>query len=158
MLQPLRFVMTTMQTIQVEAAALQQQMVALVRAFGLHQPDQTPCGQPVPVAEAHALQELARAEPLAQRDLAARLRLEKSTVSRLVAQLEDKGWVVRDRSSTDARVLLLRLTAEGRRMTEQIAAARQMRFAKLLAAIPEEQRAEVVAALTTLVEAIDATR
>jgi predicted DNA-binding ribbon-helix-helix protein len=43
-------------------------------------------------------------------------------------------------------------------MTEQIAAARQMRFAKLLAAIPEEQRAEVVAALTTLVEAIDATR
>lgn len=158
MLQPLRFVMTTMQTIQVEAAALQQQMVALVRAFGLHQPDQTPCGQPVPVAEAHALQELARAEPLAQRDLAAWLRLEKSTVSRLVAQLEDKGWVVRDRSSTDARVLLLRLTAEGRRMAEQIATARQMRFAKLLAAIPEEQRAEVVVALATLVEAMNATR
>jgi DNA-binding MarR family transcriptional regulator len=150
--------MTKTQTIAVEAATLQQQMVALVRAFGLHQPDQTPCGRPVPVAEAHALQELARAEPLAQRDLAAWLRLEKSTVSRLVAQLEDKGWVVRDRSSTDARVFLLRLTAEGRRMTEQIATARQMRFAKLLAAIPEGQRAEVVAALATLVEAIDATR
>jgi DNA-binding MarR family transcriptional regulator len=150
--------MTKNKTIEVEAATLQQQMVALVRAFGLHQPDQTPCGQPVPVAEAHALQELARAEPLAQRDLAAWLRLEKSTVSRLVAQLEDKGWVVRDRSSADARVLLLRLTAEGRRMAEQIAAARQIRFAKLLAAIPEGQRAEVVAALETLVEAMNATR
>jgi DNA-binding MarR family transcriptional regulator len=150
--------MTQNETIEVEAATLQQQMVALVRAFGLHQPDQTPCGQPVPVAEAHALQELARAEPLAQRDLAAWLRLEKSTVSRLVAQLEDKGWVVRDRSSADARVLLLRLTAEGRRMAEQIAAAREMRFAKLLAAIPEVQCAEVVAALETLVEAMNATR
>lgn len=150
--------MTDTQTIEVEAVTLQQQMVALVRAFGLHQPEQTPCGQPVPVAEAHALQELVRAEPLAQRDLAAWLRLEKSTVSRLVAQLEGKGWVVRDRSSADARVLLLRLTAEGRRTAEQIAAARQIRFAKLLTAIPEVQRAEVVAALATLVEAMNATR
>ena len=150
--------MATAQAIATEAAALQQQMVALVRAFGLHQPDQTPCGQPVPVAEAHALQELARAEPLAQRDLAAWLRLEKSTVSRLVAQLEGKGWIVRDRSSTDARVLLLRLTAAGHKVAEQLAAARQARFAALLAAIPEAQRAEVVAALATLVGAIDATR
>jgi DNA-binding MarR family transcriptional regulator len=150
--------MPTAQQIETEAAALQQQMVALVRAFGLHQPDQTPCGQPVPVAEAHALQELARAEPLAQRELAAWLRLEKSTVSRLVAQLEGKGWIVRDRSSADARVLLLRLTAAGHKVAEQLAAARQARFAALLAAIPEAQRAEVVAALATLVGAIDATR
>lgn len=150
--------MTTDHQIETDAAALQQQMVALVRAFGLHQPDQTPCGQPVPVAEAHALQELARAEALAQRDLAAWLRLEKSTVSRLVAQLERKGWVVRERSGEDARVFLLRLTDAGRKVAEQIAAARQARFATLLAAIPAAQRAEVVAALATLVEAIDATR
>ncbi len=133
-------------------------MVALVRAFGLHQPDQTPCGQPVPVAEAHALQELVRAKPLSQRELAAWLRLEKSTVSRLVTQLESKGWVERERSSADGRVLLLRLTAAGRKVAEQIAVARQARFANLLGAIPETQRAEVVAALATLVEAIDATR
>lgn len=146
------------QRTETNVAALQQQMVALVRAFGLHQPDQTPCGQAVPVAEAHALQELARAAPLSQRELAAWLRLEKSTVSRLVAQLEAKGWVERERSTEDARVLLLRLTEAGQRIADQIAAARQTRFAKLLGAIPEAQRAEVVAALATLVEAIDATR
>lgn len=33
----------------------QEQMIGLMRAFGLHKPDQTPCGQPVAVAEAHAL-------------------------------------------------------------------------------------------------------
>ncbi|MBD0355905.1 MAG: hypothetical protein ICV57_01860 [Rubrobacter sp.] len=33
-------------------------MIGLVRAFGLHKPDETPCGQPVAVAGAHALMEL----------------------------------------------------------------------------------------------------
>ena len=30
---------------------LQERMIALIRAFGLHKPDQTPCGRPVSVAE-----------------------------------------------------------------------------------------------------------
>ena len=30
----------------------------MVRALGLHKPDETPCGQPVAVAGAHALMEL----------------------------------------------------------------------------------------------------
>jgi hypothetical protein len=34
---------------------LQERMIGLVRAFGLHKPDETPCGQPVAVAGAHAL-------------------------------------------------------------------------------------------------------
>jgi DNA-binding MarR family transcriptional regulator len=70
---------------------LQEQLIALIRAFGLHRPDQTPCGEPVAVAEAHALMELAHGVPLSQNDLAARLQLEKSTVSRLVGILEARG-------------------------------------------------------------------
>ena len=54
-------------------------MVALVRSFGLHRPDETPCGEPVPVAEAHALMDLAADGPLNHGELASRLRLEKST-------------------------------------------------------------------------------
>ncbi len=38
--------------------ALQEQITAFIRAFGLHRPEQTPCGEPVSVAEAHALMEL----------------------------------------------------------------------------------------------------
>jgi DNA-binding MarR family transcriptional regulator len=140
------------------ATTLQEQMVALVRAFGLHQPERTPCGQPLPVAEAHALHELARSAPMAQRDLTTWLRLEKSTVSRIVALLEQKGWVVREKSVADGRVLMVRLTAAGRQMATQIAEARQARFARLTAAIPVEQRAAVLSALHTLVEAIDASQ
>jgi DNA-binding MarR family transcriptional regulator len=135
-------------------AALQEQMIAFIRAFGLHRPDQTPCGEPVSIAEAHALMELARAEPLTQHDLAHRLRLEKSTVSRLAGMLERRQWIVRTKSPRDGRALELRLTGAGRQAAADLATARQAKFAAMLAAIPEDEREAVVKSLRTLVEAM----
>ncbi len=134
---------------------LQELMVSLVRAFGLHRPDETPCGQPVSVAEAHALMELSRGEPLLQKDLASRLRLEKSTVSRLVRMLEGRGWVGRTRSPRDGRAMELRLTEAGRRTATRLAEARREKFARVLEAIPEEERAPVLRALGVLEEAMN---
>jgi DNA-binding MarR family transcriptional regulator len=144
--------------VAVEEQALQEHMVALVRAFGLHRPEETPCGKPIAVAEAHALMDLAQHAPLAQHDLATRLRLEKSTVSRLVSNMEQRGWVARSRSQEDGRVLLLRLTDAGRKQAGELAQARQAKFACVLAAIPAEQRPLVVEMLGVLVEAMDATQ
>lgn len=141
-----------------EQQVLQEQMVALVRAFGLHRPEETPCGKPVAVAEAHALMDLAQHAPLAQHDLTSRLRLQKSTVSRLVGQMEERGWVMRSRSPQDGRVQLLELTDAGRVQAGELAQARQAKFARVLGAIPAEQREMVVEMLSVLVEAIDATR
>lgn len=124
------------------------------RAFGLHRPDQTPCGQPIAVAEAHALMELARAEPCSQNDLVARLRLEKSTVSRLVHQMEQRGWIARTRSPHDGRMVEIHLTNAGRTLTDELAEARRAKFARILAALPEEQRAAILESLSILVEAM----
>jgi DNA-binding MarR family transcriptional regulator len=134
--------------------ALQNRLIAFIRAFGLHRPDQTPCGQPVAVAEAHALMELAQEAPLSQNDLVVRLRLEKSTVSRLVSQLEQRGWIERQRNAVDGRVLDLRLTESGRRIASDLATARQAKFARILESIPEEKREFVLDALQTLMEAM----
>ncbi len=136
------------------ALELQERMVELVRAFGLHQPDRTPCGQPVAVAEAHALMELERREGLSQNELAEWLRLEKSTVSRLVSGLAARGWVERGRDPGDGRMLRLGLTQAGREATGQLAEARRAKFARLLDAIPSEEKDRVLAALDTLVEAL----
>ena len=136
-----------------EVLALQARISAFVRAFGLHQPDRTPCGQPVPVSEAHALGELDRDGPLTQTDLAGRLRLEKSTVSRLVTQLTTRGWVQRARHDGDARLVWLELTDAGRTAAAALARARADRFAALLGNIPEDQRGAVIDALTLLVDA-----
>ncbi len=136
-----------------QALALQAQITAFVRAFGLLQPDQTPCGRPIPVSEAHALGELAHDGPLPQHDLGTRLRLEKSTVSRLVDQLEGRGWLTGSRRDGDGRVVWLELTEAGRTAAAELAAARAARFSRLLDAVPPAQRQIVLDSLDTLVEA-----
>jgi DNA-binding MarR family transcriptional regulator len=136
-------------------AEFQQAFVALVRAFGLHQPESTPCGQPVATSEAHALLELAGVA-LTQNELARRLRLQKSTVSRLVSQLEGKRWLERERDARDGRARRLRLTDAGLDLTRAIDAARTAKFERLVAAIPTEERAAVVDALRVLAHASQA--
>ena len=113
-------------------------------------PDQTPCGQPVAVAEAHALMDLAAFGPMRQGELAARLQLEKSTVSRLVRQMEAHGWIQRNSDHYDGRAVLIGLARKGRRTATELARARQEKFARILDAIPENKRAMVVEAILTL--------
>jgi DNA-binding MarR family transcriptional regulator len=136
-----------------QALLLQGRIAAFVRAFGLHQPDRTPCGTLVPASEAHALGELDRDGPLPQNEIAKRLRLEKSTVSRLVSQLTSRGWVRRTGHDGDARLVWLELTPDGSRAAGELAVARATRFTALLRNIPAEQRPTVIDALTTLVQA-----
>ncbi len=131
-----------------------ERMIALVRALGLHHPDQTPCGQPVAVAEAQAILELSREPGLSQSDLAARLRLEKSTVSRIVTLLERRGWVERRRDQSDARIVHVHLTTSGQQAATTLAASRAAKFTKIFQAIPEAKRKSVTSALATLIEVI----
>lgn len=141
-----------------DARALQEQMVALVRAFGWHRPEQTPCGQLVPISEAHALMELAREDGLAQGALGMRLGLQKSTVSRLVHQLEARGWVQRQPSASDGRVALLTLTASGRQAADQLATARAAFFAGVLERVPDDKRQPLLDCLALLVAAVHEAR
>jgi DNA-binding MarR family transcriptional regulator len=133
---------------------LQKQMMAMVRAFGLHKPNETPCGQPVAVAEAYTLTALTENKTLTQRELVAYLNLAKSTVSRLVKNLVKRGWVAQVQSEQDGRVMVLQLTANGEKIAGQIATARQTKFQQVLIHIPPDQQVGVVEALAILVEAM----
>jgi len=134
--------------------AFQDNMVALVRALGLHKPDQTPCGHPVSVGEAHALMEVAREPGITQSGLGQRLSLEKSTVSRIAGLLEQRGWITRERDSSDTRYVRVRLTGSGRKSNAMITAARAAKFAKIFEALPKAKRAEVIASISALVEVL----
>jgi DNA-binding MarR family transcriptional regulator len=135
---------------KVNAKELMEPVVGFVRSFGLHKPDQTPCGQAVSVAEAHALMDLAAFGSLRQGELAARLKLEKSTVSRLVRQMETHGWIERTGDRIDGRVKLIRMTRQGRETAKLLARARQEKFARIISAIPEDKRSMVVQAISIL--------
>lgn len=138
-----------------DPAVLQAAVAGFVRAFGLHQAEATPCGQPISVSEAHAVGELAQDGELRQVELTRRLRLQKSTVSRLVGQLTGRGWVERAQAEDDGRGVVLRLTPAGRRAAQNLAEARRERFARLLDSIPAHERAGVLHALDVMMEALD---
>ncbi|MBA2451207.1 MAG: MarR family transcriptional regulator [Chloroflexi bacterium] len=135
---------------------LQHHIAMFVRAFGLLQPEQTPCGRPIGVSVAHTLMELAGSAGLSQAELATRLRLQKSTVSRLVTGMEQRGWVARKRDPNDRRTVRLVLTGTGRRAWNQLAAARATKYARLAARLPSSEYAAVQRALEALVRALDA--
>jgi DNA-binding MarR family transcriptional regulator len=134
-------------------ADLEAHLVRFIRAFGLLQGDATPCGEPIPVSEAHAVTELATAGPMSQRELGDRLALTKGTVSRLAGILEARGWVRRSPSAADARALEVRLTAAGRGAATRVANRRRRKLADLLDALPATERHRVIEALALLAKA-----
>src|SRR4051794_33125278 len=110
-----------------ELAELERHLTGFIRAFGLLAADVTPCGEPVPVSEAHAITELAGAGPLSQRELGDRLQLTKGTVSRIVRLLAERGWVRQLRHARGG--VELRLTSAGRAAAKRIALGRQRKLA-----------------------------
>jgi len=107
-----------------------------------------PTGFPaVTASEARALTELLAAHGIAQGQLAALLGLEKSTVSRLAAGLEGKGWIRRGRDEQNHRYVRLYLTPQGRAVADRIWQAWQSRQARILAGLTAEERAGLATGL-----------
>jgi DNA-binding MarR family transcriptional regulator len=131
------------------AARLQQEVIGFIRAFGLLSTDRTPCGQPLAPSDAHALTEIVSDGGLTQRELVDRLRLDRSSVSRLVDRLVARGWVERA-NGPDRRTVRLLPTPAGRRVAADVAEARAKRFATLLEAVPPDRRGEVIDAIRLL--------
>lgn len=129
--------------------------MGLIRALGLHRPDQTPCGAPISVGEAQAMFELSRAPRISQGELAARLHLEKSTVSRLAKMLEQRGWLDRSRDESDSRLFRLQLTPAGSKAVQRLSASRRAHFGKAFEAIPANKRDALIEALSLLSEALN---
>ncbi len=137
-----------------------QEFVGLIHAFGVLRTDSTPCGQPMSVSTAHAICELATTGPMLQRDLAQQLGLTTSSVSRLVDQLERKGWATRqaDPDETDKRVRRIRLTDNGLDIASNVLAARAERFERLLDGIDPSKHTQVLESLHLLREAANELR
>jgi DNA-binding MarR family transcriptional regulator len=110
----------------------------------------------VSASEARALIELIAARGIAQGELGQLLGLEKSTVSRLAAGLERKGWLRRGRDEGNQRYVRLYLTPEGRVIAEQVWRAWQSRQARILASLSDEERSGLASGLRGLVRGLAA--
>ena len=114
--------------------------------------------EPVSASEARALIELVSARGIAQGELAGLLRLDKSTVSRLAASLERKGWVRRGRDEANQRYVRLYLTPAGGEAAARVWQAWQARQARILASLSDDERAGLAAGLRGLIRGLSADR
>jgi len=110
----------------------------------------------VSASEARALIELVAARGIAQGELAGLLNLDKSTVSRLAAGLERKGWVGRGRDEDNQRYVRLYLTPQGGEIAARVWQAWQSRQARIIAALSADERAGLSAGLRGLVRGLAA--
>jgi len=130
---------------------------ALTGAQGSRATDKENTGEhaaPLPAvsaSEARALIALLAARGIAQGQLAEALGLEKSTVSRLAAGLERKGWIRRGRDEGNHRYVRLYLTPQGGLVADRVWQALQSLQARILAGLSAEEREGLTIGLRGLV-------
>lgn len=139
-----------------EAARLHELVMDLVRAFGVLQDDTASEGR-LSLSQMFALHEIDVHSPLSQRELGERLRLEKSSVSRLAADLERKGLIRRERDPGNRRLYRLRITDEGRDLHTRISASHHARYTAWTTALEPAEREALLTGLTALVRTMRGT-
>lgn len=108
--------------------ALRDALHRLIVAQGALDTVSRPCGATIALPHAYALLAL-RGGPLRVSDLAARLRIDRSNVSRLCARMEAAGEITRARDPADGRAWRLQLTPAGERAAEAVDASSARHFA-----------------------------
>lgn len=138
---------------------LRRLLQQLVRAGGWLEPNPAPHdhgGIHASVSEVFALGELEEAGLLSQQELGLRLGLEKSTVSRLAAGLEARGWLHRERDPGNRRIYRLTLTAEGQTVAQQVGDSLRAQHRQLLARLTPAEREGLTLGLAGLVREMSA--
>ena len=133
--------------------------VQLMRSLGLHRPASTGVRSPVSLSEMLALGELIHSDApsLSQQELAERLQLEKSTVSRLIAGLQRRGWVTHQRAPSNRRWSQVALTDQGHAATRQLIEEFHQRHMEALSRLSQGERDALATGLTALLQALHAT-
>jgi len=137
-----------------EKTSFDQLLMDVFREMGAHRPEQVLPGWSLSLSEIYALDFLAERAPLSQQELGAALSLEKSSVSRLVQQLEQQGWVVRERDARDSRLRLLRLTEAGAQIAEHLQRHMSAAHATLFERLTPHEQAALLEGLIALRRAL----
>lgn len=93
--------------------------------------------------------------PTRSGDLADRLAVGPSTLTRNVDRLVRGGWVERRPGEDSRREVLVAATARGRALVDEVSERRRAEIAEVVARVPEDERAAVVAAMAALRRAMD---
>lgn len=105
---------------------------------------------PYSLAEVRVLFELAHAAPMETGRLRAVLDLDAGYLSRILTRLDADGLVSRERSASDARKQLVRLTPAGAETFGKLDERSAEEIERLLARLPDEGQERLVAGMATI--------
>jgi DNA-binding MarR family transcriptional regulator len=91
-------------------------------------------------------------------EIAQRCALTPASVSELVDSLERDGYVRRSEDRNDRRVVVVEITARGRREIERVGELMTAPVAKIIASLSADKRSRIAAALADLQEAFTTTK
>lgn len=124
----------------------------MVRELGFMQP--TLAETDLPPSAVHAIIEIGNQGSMTANQLGQVLLLEKSTISRMLARLIERGLIEEEPSATDGRAKILSLTPEGRAALGDINRFANLRVGKALHSLSNSARQRVVGGLTDYADAL----
>jgi DNA-binding MarR family transcriptional regulator len=96
--------------------------------------------------------------PLTTSALAKLIHLSNSTTVGILDRLEQKGWVLRERSDRDRRIVLVHISASGEEFLASAPSLLQDRLAAGLQALPEQEQLVIAQSLERIVEMLEMSR
>jgi len=98
------------------------------------------CCCDVTVSQCHTLMELHKNDILNLNELAAKLILDKSTVSRIVESLVNNKLVDREVPKSNRRITIISLTDKGKKVCQEINRGNDKYYNSILGSIPEKKQ------------------
>ena len=112
------------------------------------------CCSGVTIAQCHTLLEIEHLGRTTTAELAGRMDLDKSTLSRTIDGLVNIGLVKRETHRSDRRFIQLTLSTQGRKVCHEINTENDHYYSKVMEAIPANIRGQVLEGFDHLVNAL----
>ncbi|MHB1421243.1 MAG: MarR family winged helix-turn-helix transcriptional regulator [Bacillota bacterium] len=125
----------------------------IVRRMGFLQKEGVQCCGTT-LAQSYIIYEIGKCQGISLNDLADRLGLDKSTMSRHVQALVKNGYMISKPDEEDRRFLTLHLTTTGTETMERISHQMTEYVREIFKQIPEEKRSHVLESMEILSTAI----
>ncbi|MDO9508914.1 MAG: MarR family transcriptional regulator [Thermovirgaceae bacterium] len=138
-----------------QAIGLREATRELVRSLSLLDKDRASCCG-VTLSQCHAIVGIGGVGRIAPSVLAELLRLDRSTVTRVVDSLVAQGFVLREQEPADRRSIVLGLTEKGQEFFVSTEKAMEEFYESILKKIPSHERSVLTSGVRAIAKAFEA--
>lgn len=136
---------------------LHHEMMELIKKYQFRDRNRVSC-RGISVTQCYILETLQRFGDMSMTELADRMYLSVSTITRVIAPLLEKRYLSKERDARDARFKVIRLTARGKRLANEMWCDVLESEKEILSRIPAKDRESLVKFLRDFNNAVFAWR